>query len=280
MCCDSGGDTNVPQAQETEFSKTLAQIMRERQDSAAKYEPLENQLIGRANEFSSPQFEAQQAGKAMATSDASFDASKQQSDAELSSMGVNPNSGRFADRNRGLMLGRSLGRTAAGNTTRDNVRRLGFDSLAGIAGRGDAKVGQAISAAGTGGGLMNQSQSNQISWQNAQQSRSSDAMGGIGSLVGMGLSIFSSRKLKRNVKPPGDARAQLDAMPAKRWRYLDGVADGGAQEHTGPMAEDVQAATGGQASDGTKVSIPDLLGTTVAAVQDLSKSVRKLEQRK
>lgn len=263
MCCESD---SAPKPEETVFSKTLADIMKERQENARKFQPLEDRLIGDVEKFGTAEYEEEQAGKAIASADDAADAAAGASDRNLASMGVNPNSGAYASRNRMLTLGRSLSRVSAGQNARDSTRRLAFDTLAGVSGRGDAKVGQAISAAGSGGQLYNQSQANAINARGQD-----DGMGGFGQLLGVGLSMFSSRRLKKNVRPSKAMEAARD-MPVKDWTYK-----GDDEEHTGPMAEDAAKAIGG---DGLTLNVGDVAGVALGATQDLDRRLRRLEARK
>lgn len=278
MCCDSGGGGSAPAPQESEFSKALADIMRERQVNARKFGPLEDRLVRSVEQFQTPEFEAQQAGKAAGAVQQSFDQAAQQQADQMASMGINPAQGRYQFMNRALQLGRAGASAAAITNAKDAARRLAFDTLAGVSGRGDAKIGQAIGAAQAGGNLYNQSQANQIGWQNAQAQQDAAGLGGIGNLAGtaLGWAMFSSRKVKRNVRGADDALSRARKMPAKHWRYVKGVGDGGAAEHTGPMAEDAKRAG---ISDGKMLNVADVAGTALAAVQQLDRKVRKLEAR-
>jgi hypothetical protein len=267
MCCE-----DTPAApRESQFEKTLAEIMKERQAAGRKFEPLEDQLIGEVQQFGSQGYMQEQTGKAAATADASADLAGAASDRGMASMGINPNSGAFASRNRQLTLGRSLGRIGAVENARDSTRRLAYDALAGVSGRGDAKVGQAISAAGQGGQLYNQSVQNQMSQQNSKDS----AMGGIGQLagtVGTMAMFMSSRKAKHNIKPvEGKAIKAIRKMPAREWSYK-----GQSDRHVGPMAEDAKKAMGG---NGVTINVADVAGTALAATQNIDKRLRRLEKR-
>jgi hypothetical protein len=99
-------------------------------------------------------------------------------------------------------------------------------------------------------------------------------MSGIGQLAGtVGTMMFmSSKKAKHNIKPVGDATEAIRRMPAKEWSYK-----GQDERHVGPMAEDMKAATG--KGDGKRISLPDMQGVTLAAVQEMDKRMTKLEKR-
>jgi hypothetical protein len=284
MCCDdSGGSEKAPVPEESEFSKTLAQIMRERQDNAKKFAPLEDRLIDQVNQFQTPEYANQQAARAQNDVASQFAQSGQAADNQMASMGINPGDPRFMSMKRSLALGQGAAQASAGTMSRENTRRLAYDTLAATSGRGDAKVGQAISAAGQGGQLYNQAQANQIQYTQGQQQQDNGAMSGLGSLAGLAgtaMMFMSSRKFKRSVRPAtqNDPTDAVRKMPVQRWRYKDGIGDSGAEEHTGPMAEDVQKATG--QGDGTMVNLPDLVGTTLGAVQQMDRRIRRLESDK
>jgi hypothetical protein len=308
MCCDSSpsvpatpvaDNSTAPIPVESEFSKTMAQIMRERQSAAKKFEPLEDQLISSVQQFQTPEFSQEQVNASKSDVTRAFAGTRAASAANAASMGLNPADPRSLAMERGTNIAEAGAVAGAGTSARQNARRLAFDSLAGVSGRGDAKVGQAISAAGTGGQLYNQAQGNQIGWnqgrdsfnqnnwqmqQRAQQAADqadSGAWGGIGSLIGTGaMLMMSSRRLKRDIKDVDTGEGSLRrvrAMPVKRWRYKDGVGDGGEGEHVGPMAEDAAAATG--QGDGFTLNVGDMVGHTMGAVQELDRKVRRLEKR-
>lgn len=265
MCCES--NTNVPEPKETEFSKTLAEIMRERQANARKFTPLEDQLIGSVQQFQTPAFQAEQGAKALADVEGSFGAEKARADAELQSLGVNPAQGSYGNRNLQLSLARGAARAGAFGGARDATRRLAFDTLAGVSGRGDAKVGQAIGAASAGASDYTNRQRTLIDYQNSQGDLS-----GLGSLIGMGFGVLSSRKTKKNVTPVKGALRQVRQMPAREWSYK-----GQQARHTGPMAEDFTRATG--KGDGRMLPLADVVGVQQAAIKELDDKVRRLERK-
>lgn len=307
MCCEDSEETKVPgaapsdtsmapQGKETAFMTTLRELADERRASGAKFSPLEDQLINSVQQFQTPEYAQEQVNAAKSEVTGSFAKVRQASEANAASLGLNPNDPRAMSMNRGLDLAQAGATAGAGTSARRNTRQLAFDTLAGVSARGDAKLGQAIGALGTGGSLLNQAQGNQIQWNDAQNryrlgNRQIDSQaaqnaaaaedagwGGIGTAVGIGaaaLMMFSSRKLKRDIKPAGDALEQVRAMPARKWTYKEGGPD--ADEHVGPMAEDVAKATG--RGDGVMVNVADLAGTTMAAVQQLDRKVRRLEHR-
>lgn len=92
--------------------------------------------------------------------------------------------------------------------------------------------------------------------------------------------IRSDRNVKTDMKSfsPQAAIEALKNIPIKFWKYKDSAdsADGGKQ-HLGPMAQDVQAALGDVvAPGGKKISIPNMLSATMAAVKGLSNKMESM----
>lgn len=115
-------------------------------------------------------------------------------------------------------------------------------------------------------------------------------LSGIGSLIGGAAKAYgayagaaalagSSKEIKTDKEPvsEGAAMAGLQRIPVEKWRYKDGVADGG--EHVGPYAEDVQRQFGDQAAPGGKeIDLVTMNGITIAALKGLQKKVAGLER--
>lgn len=280
MCCSSGS-SSAPEAKETEFSKTMAEIMRETHADSRKYRPLQDQLIRDVEQFRSPEFANEQRGRAASDVAGAFDKARSAQTAQMTSMGLNPGDARYQFLNRGLNMAQAGSTAAAKTRAADAARRLGFDVTASVSGRGDAKVGQAMQAGSVGGNQMLDSQRIQTAWRQSQDNADAQAMGGLGSAAGMALAAMmmgSSKTYKRNIKSVDDdeALARADKLPVKRWRYLDGIGDGGAKEHIGPMAEDAQKVFGG---DSKTLNVADVASTALAGVKALDKKVRRLEKK-
>lgn len=140
--------------------------------------------------------------------------------------------------------------------------------------------------------LQNLDNYNLKSWSAEEQLKQNEQAGlwsGVGSLVGLGLSagfaapqagslfsMMSSKKLKTGKRKSEGSLNAVKSMPVERWRYKDGVADGGAAEHTGPYAEDFQKATGH--GDGTTIPMQDAIGVTMGAVKELAGQVDRIEK--
>lgn len=109
----------------------------------------------------------------------------------------------------------------------------------------------------------------------------SSILGGVTSLIGL-LSMFSSRAMKHeiDVADTEEALAQLAKLPIAIWKYrndIEGVSNTDPMDHIGPYAEDVQQLFG--IGDGVRISMIDLHGIGLAAIQELLKRVVALEQK-
>lgn len=99
------------------------------------------------------------------------------------------------------------------------------------------------------------------------------------SAMGMFGSMFASdRKKKRNIKDVSDAEVveEVKRLPVSRYRYKDGVQDGGDEEHIGPMAQDMAKLGIG---DGKQLPVQDMIGLSLAAVKGLAKKVEAMESK-
>jgi hypothetical protein len=117
----------------------------------------------------------------------------------------------------------------------------------------------------------------------SQQSGMWGALGGVagqfaGTEKGAGALIaLSDEDAKENIVPAGtqDALEAVKKTPVSKWKYKDGMADGGI--HVGPMAQDVQKTMGSSvAPNGKAIDMVSINGITMAAIQELSKKVDKL----
>ncbi len=268
----------APDPHMDQFLDTLSSISKDQYDFAKQnYRPLELQTIADAAKFRSPEYAAQQAATAEADVTKQFANEKQA--LAMDPLTNNPNNPQYMATQRGLGIAQAGQTAAAGTTARTNAGLTGFNVEAGLAGRGDAKVNQSIQAAGTGGQLANQQFGIQSqNWQFGQQ-QNNQGMAGLGSLigtVGMGAMMMSSKKFKHSVKAFKGGLDAVDAMPVKRWRYKEGISDGGQHEHIGPMAEDHHSATG--VGTDQVIHLGDTVGASLAAIQELHKRVQKLEK--
>jgi hypothetical protein len=287
MCCDSGGGgtSQAPAPVDNKFTDTLADIANKQWDrNVSTFQPLEDKAIAETEKFNSPQYAAEQEAAAGSDVTDSFARARATQQAGESGVGVNPNDGAWGANERAMSLGEGAAGAAAVTGARKGAELQGYNALVGMAGKGDAKVNQAIGAANAGGNQYMQSQSNQMGWNENQQQQRNAGWGGVGSLIGTGLSLFnmSSKKLKEEVKPATGSLRKLRALPVNEWQYkkpgpapIAGVAPMTPGRHLGPMAEDFARATGN--GDGRTINHGDALGLTMAAVKQLDQKVSKLQ---
>jgi hypothetical protein len=97
-----------------------------------------------------------------------------------------------------------------------------------------------------------------------------------GSVQATNVVFSSSRSLKDDIRPlnPQDVLARLGNLLISEWRFKQGTS---AVRHVGPMAEDFHAAFG-LGADGETLSVTDVSGVALAAIQALLQRVRKLEE--
>lgn len=250
------------------------------------FEPLQDQFIADAKSYASPERRAAAADQAAA--DVAL-ASAQQMGArerQAMAMGVNPASGRFQLGVAKAGTDTALATAGARNMARRQVDDTGRQLLAGAInlgqgasvnpgtsmglsnGAAQAGFSGAMSGYGQQGSLLNTDYQNRMAAWQANQGM----IGGIGGALGTVVGLISSKKLKTN-KEPFDALGAVEAMPVEKWRYKEGVADGG--EHVGPYAEDFAAATG--IGDGRTIDPISMMGVTLGAVRELADKVKRLE---
>lgn len=188
----------------------------------------------------------------------------------------------------GLQAGSSAASTSgAAATTGINTMGLGlgaaqtnqglFNSATGImnSGFGGAMRGYA----GQADALNRQYQTQVDAWKTSQMTAAQSASGfgaAVGGLAGLFLSDENAKEKKRPL-PEGAALEAVREAPAEAWNYKEGAADGGAERHVGPYAQDFQAATG--LGDGRSIAAQDMLGLHHAAIIDLDRKVDALAQR-
>lgn len=272
----------------------------DRARSMTVFQPLEDEYIARAKE--GPDYSKVDGDVRRAVADVAmqFDGAQKQADRRSAAMGVNPASGRSLSMIRSGELAEAAAKAGAGNTTRlasraaaeaesegrmTNVLNMGRSmavnpatSLSMATGAQQAGGNAAMRGYGQQADILNQDYQNRMSTWQANQNTMMGTLGGIGQLVGAGLSlgVFSSKDMKEDKAPV--KRSMLDAvkkMPVEEWTYKEGVADEG--RHIGPYAQDFQKATG--KGDGQTIPVQDMMGVTLAAIQELAGKVEKMEAR-
>lgn len=305
----------VTQAQLDTMNQSNSWAKEDRGRYKSVFQPMEDKFIDEANNWDSAARQDKMAAEAKADVLASADQQRQASTRQLSAMGINPASGRFAGVNRAGETATALNAAGAQNQARNTVRTQGMALRADAINMGKGMASQASGAAGLGlnagnsatgnaanannqwranqgvmtqgyqgamqgyagqASTLNSLYGNQLQGWNAQQQLNSanaaGLMSGIGTMAGLGIAAFSSKDYKEDKRPIDGALDAVNSMPVERWKYKDGISDGG--EHIGPYAEDFQKATG--AGDGKTINLVDGMGITMKAVQELSEKVDKL----
>lgn len=278
-----------------------------------QYRPLENEMVRRAKEFNTEGYREQLAQQAAADAGMAFSQTQAGNERAMASMGVNPNSGRFAGQQRASELGLAAGKASAMTNTRQQAQAYGDAMLTNTVGVGRGLVGAAQGAygmalnAGNSAGQNSMAAGNNLSGQmlgsyglaqNGQQMQMqglSNIMQTQGSmysnysdpwmtLAGAGLGMAStykgwtsSKDLKTD-KWPVDAEGlsrSVAKLPVDEWRYKPGVED--EDRHIGPYAEDM-AKLGAATPDGRGIDPISANGLTLAATKGLSQRLDRIEK--
>lgn len=234
------------------------------------FRPLEQQLVADATRFNTEAYRQQLAGQAAADAGRAFGIAQQQNQRAMASMGVNPNSGRFAGVQNASTLQQAATRAAAQTGARMQAEQMGYarrlDATGlgrGLAGASAAAYGGATNAgsqaglnaqsaglnamqgmnmgAGTIGsgynmqiaGLGNVLNNQTQAYINTQDS----FLGDLGGLIGAGASMYtafgSDERIKENVKLVDvDQRTALNLY---EFNYI-----GDDKRYRGVMAQEVE----------------------------------------
>jgi hypothetical protein len=278
MCCDT--NPSAPAPQDNKFTDVLADIAQTNEARAkSTFWPLEDQAVQMVQKFNSQDWKNQQIGAASADVGRAFAKARATSDADEASMGINPADGMHGFVNRGLTIGQAGADAAATTQARRAADITGYDTIAAMSGRGAVDMNAATGAASAGGNQYVGLQQNQL----RQEQINDQGMSGVGSLIGLGLSFMSSKKLKTNVRPFRGGLSAIRKMPVNSFQYKPGSSangltapDDGAATHVGPMAEDFKDATG--AGVGAAIPVQDALGLHQAAIKELDQKVSRLSR--
>lgn len=134
------------------------------------FRPLEDQYIQEAKTWDSQARQDQQSAEARADVLGAADMQRQTANRQMSAMGVNPNSGRFAGVSRAGDTQTALAAAGASNQARDRVRQQGLAMRADAINMGRGLPSQAASSSGLGLSAGNSALGNNLgansSWQN------------------------------------------------------------------------------------------------------------------
>lgn len=236
------------------------------------YRPLERSIVASAQEFNTDGYREQLASQAAADAGLAFSRTRSANERASASMGVNPNSGRFAGINAASELGLAAQRAGAMTGTRRQAEQIGYARSLDAAGIGrnlagtslgayggavnaGSAAGQNIQSAGQnymgnmaiGSGTIASGQQMQLqglgnvlnaqtsAYINSNDSFLGDVGGVLGGIAGVAKVMpFSDRRLKENIKEV--AVDQRTALPLYEFTYI-GKPD---KKYIGVMADDVQ----------------------------------------
>lgn len=295
------------------------QMMREQMDQARDYynyqqntfRPLEQKMVAEADAYNTDAKKEELARQSAADVAGAFQKAQAMNEQAAASMGVNPNSGRFAGMNRATVAAQAAMDANARTQGRSTAEQLGWAKKLDAAGLGRnlpgasaAAYGGANNSGNSAGNNMQQPGSNYLagmnmgantigSGRNMLQSGLGAALSGQANmwangqnqsnpwmtLLGAGLGAFMSSK--RSKVKTGSVNADkvsrsMASIPVDRWRYKPGKGDGG--EHIGPYAEDM-AKRGAATPDGKMIDVISALGVNTAAIKGLSQRLAKVENR-
>lgn len=277
------------------------------------FRPLEQQMVNEARSYNTDAKREQLAQQAAADAGRAFATTQQASQRNMASMGVNPNSGRYAGANAANNLGLAAGKASAMSQTRDKAEMLGqakmMDAIGmgrGLAGASSGAYAGAMNAGNSAGN--NLQQPGAVYMQGLGQAANTYNQGfntqmqGLGqimqtqgsiysnysdpwmTLAGAGLGMAStykgwtsSKDLKTD-KRPVDAEGlsrSVAKLPVDEWRYKPGVED--EDRHIGPYAEDM-AKLGAATPDGRGIDPISANGLTLAATKGLSQRLDRIEK--
>lgn len=273
------------------------------------FRPMEQAIVADAASFDTAGKTAEAVSKAQADVNAGFSNAQAQQQRAMSRMGVNPSAGRSMAMQNQTGIAQAAALAGASNKARTDTETLGYArkmdaanlgrnlasnqaTSAGIAmnagnsavnnagqtlTQGSAaaqQMGQGFTTAGnlnkSAGDLYGQAAS-------IQQAANSSNMEMLGTLAGAGITKWSDKNKKKNVKSITDDQAlkAIEKTPVSTWDYKEGEGDEG--HHTGPMAQEVQRNMGEQAGPGGKmIDLITLNGINMAAIAALSRKVDKL----
>jgi hypothetical protein len=112
------------------------------------FRPLEESIVADAQNFNTEAYREQLAGQAAADVGLAFSRTQRANERAMGSMGVNPNSGRFAGVNAASNLGLAANRAAAMTGTRRQAEQLGYARSLDAAGLGRNLSGASLAAYG------------------------------------------------------------------------------------------------------------------------------------
>lgn len=283
----TSGGSNDAQAKANSISDAQLQGMQFALDQArelsdynkATFRPIEQQLAKTAQEYDTEgrrESAAQSAAGEVATE---FDRTRQQAAKEMTRYGVDPST--MQALGTASLLDEAKARAGAANKARSDVEAQGWSRMADV-----ANLGRNIASSQATQQQIGVSAGNSASdsaYKSAKLQQDEDKMliegvGQIGNYVGNLFASSDKNKKAGTGKMANAAKAlkEVERTPVHEgWSYKD---DPAKKKHTGPMAQDVKRVSGDKAAPGGKViDMVSQQGRMMAAVQELSRRVKKLE---
>jgi hypothetical protein len=224
------------------------------------FRPVEQGLVRDAERFNTDDYRESKAREAAAAAGTAFQQTQGASNRAMASMGINPNSGRFASMTNQNNLALAAGRAGAMTGARNQAEQLGWARRMDVTGLGRNLAGASTAAyqgagnAGTGAGNTLAAPGNQLQQGLANAGQTfgnmaniqanvykADQEGGldVGSIM-QGASamktagMFSDRRLKMNIKQVG--RDERTMLPLYEFEYIDKP----GTTYLGVMSDDVR----------------------------------------
>jgi hypothetical protein len=239
------------------------------------FRPLEKSIVADAQKFNTEAYRDQIAGQAAADAGRAFGISQQQNQRAMASMGVNPNSGRFAAQQNATGLQQAAVRANAMTGARNQATQMGYARQLDAAGLGRGLAGASLGAYGgassagsmagqnvqsagqnymgnmaIGSGTIAAGQNMQISGlsnilnnqTSAYVNTSGSVLGDIGGVLGGAASAYtafggSDRRIKENIEEVGVD--QRTALPLYEFNYKEEFGDPNIR-YVGVMADEVE----------------------------------------
>jgi hypothetical protein len=208
-----------------------------------------------------------------------FDRTRQQAAKEMTRYGVDPST--MQALGTASLLDEAKARAGAANKARSDVEAQGWSRMADVANLGRNIASSQATQQQIGLSAGNSAADN--AYKSAKLQQAEDEMliqgvGQIGNYVGNLFATSDKNKKAGTGKMANAAKAlkEVERTPVHEgWSYKD---DPAKKKHTGPMAQDVKRVSGDKAAPGGKViDMVSQQGRMMAAVQELSRRVKKLE---
>lgn len=278
------------------------------------FQPMEDKFINTAQNWASPEKQAEAAGEAKADVLGAAQTAQQARERQMTGMGVNPASGRFAGVAQAGDTATALASAGAQNTARTTLRNQAVALQSDAINMGKGLPSQATQALGLGTQtgnsivgnntnvnaqansnvgvlqsgyntamtgynqqaniLQNQYNSQLDAWKAQQQASAANSQGLMSGIGSVAGLLFSDESAKEDKVPVKGALDAVKGLPIEEWSYKPGMGDGG--RHIGTYAQDFQRETG--KGDGKSIPVIDAIGVTMGAVQELNAKVDKLSK--